>query len=103
MSDPQVAPSELEDILRKHPKISDVAVIGVPNDESGEAPRAYIARTDEQLDEAEVHSYLEDKVSSFKYLKGGIDFVTPIPKAPSGKILRRELILAYRKENGIVV
>lgn len=96
----QVAPSELEDLLRKHEKILDCAVIGVPSEESGEAPRAYIVpKTDTNITESEVHEYLKPLVASFKQLKGGISFQTTIPKAPSGKILRRELVEEYRKNN----
>jgi len=94
----QVSPSELEDILRKHPKIGDVAVIGVSHKELGEAPRAYIVRSNQKLDESEVNDYLEDRVVSFKKLKGGIEFVTAIPKTMSGKILRREIMESYRQK-----
>ncbi|CAL8108950.1 unnamed protein product [Orchesella dallaii] len=93
----QVAPSELEDILRKHEKVDDVAVIGVPHDESGEAPRAYIVPKTDKISEAEINAYLKPLVASFKQLKGGIEFRKEIPKAPSGKILRRELAEEYRK------
>jgi 4-coumarate--CoA ligase len=93
----QVAPSELEDILRKHDKIEDVAIIGVPHEESGEAPRAYITvKKGQSLEEEEVHDYLRPKVAKFKQLKGGVEFRETIPKAPSGKILRRELMEDYR-------
>lgn len=96
----QVSPSELEDVLRKHPRIDDVAVIGVPHEESGEAPRAYIVRSNDKLDESEVHDYLEEKVVSFKKLKGGIEFVVAIPKTMSGKILRREILESYQQTYG---
>ena len=97
----QVAPSEIEDLLRDHPDVSDVAVIGVPDDEFGEAPRAYIVPKKPGLTEESVHEYLKDKVAPFKQLRGGIQFLQAIPKASSGKILRRELILSYRKERGL--
>jgi acyl-CoA synthetase (AMP-forming)/AMP-acid ligase II len=97
----QVAPSELEDILRKHPNISDVAVIGIPNEESGELPRAYIVPKDKSLKSEDVNEYLKEKVTSYKHLHGGIEFRDIIPKAPSGKILRRELKEEYLKQNNI--
>ncbi len=40
----QVAPSELEDLIRRHPGVNDVAVVGVPDDRAGELPRAYVVR-----------------------------------------------------------
>ncbi|ODM92784.1 4-coumarate--CoA ligase 1 [Orchesella cincta] len=96
----QVAPSELEDLLRKHEKVEDVAVIGVPNLVSGEAPRAYIVpKPGTNPSEEEINEYLKPLVASFKRLYGGIEFRKTIPKAPSGKILRRELSDEYRKQN----
>jgi len=95
-----VAPSELEDILRDLPYVDDVAVIGIPSHEkgAGELPRAYIVRGDPKLTEDDVHKFLKPIVSSHKQLMGGIEFVKEIPKAPSGKILRRELKDEYCKK-----
>jgi len=92
----QVAPSELEDLLRKHPGVLDVAVIGVPDERAGELPRAFIVPKDKgSLTEEDIHKYVDTKVSPHKKLKGGVEFVQIIPKAASGKILRRELKKAY--------
>lgn len=95
----QVAPSELEDLLRKHEKVSDCAVIGVPSEESGEVPRAYIVPKTKDITEAEIHEYLKPQIATFKQIRGGIEFRSAIPKAPSGKILRRELSEEYKKKN----
>ncbi len=46
----QVPPAELEDLLRAHPSVADVAVVGVPHERLGEAPRAYVVRRDEGQD-----------------------------------------------------
>jgi len=92
----KVAPSELEDLLRNLENVTDVAVIGVPHDELGEAPRAYIVRDSESVTEEAVHSYLHPLIANFKRLKGGVEFVTTIPKAPSGKLLRRELLAQFK-------
>jgi len=93
----QVAPSELEDLLRQHDKVEDVAVIGIDDVQTGEAPRAYIVKkSNVELSEQEIHEYLKTLVSKHKYLKGGIEFRETIPKAPSGKILRRELKDEYK-------
>ncbi|CAG7723148.1 unnamed protein product [Allacma fusca] len=98
----QVAPSELEDLLRGHEKVEDVAVIGVPDAEWGELPRAYIVKKDGQnLVEDELNHFLKDQVTSYKQLRGGIEFVKAIPKAPTGKILRRELLTAYKEMRGL--
>uniref|UniRef100_A0A0N4ZBC1 4-coumarate--CoA ligase 1-like n=1 Tax=Parastrongyloides trichosuri TaxID=131310 RepID=A0A0N4ZBC1_PARTI len=87
----QVAPAELEDILLSHPKVHDCAVIGIPDNDAGELPKAFIVRTDKSLTEKNVYDYVAGKVAHYKHLKGGIEFVEEIPKSPAGKILRRIL------------
>ncbi|KAK6031184.1 hypothetical protein OSTOST_02659, partial [Ostertagia ostertagi] len=79
----QVPPAELEDILLSHPQIRDAAVIAVPHAEKGEVPKAYVVRTTDTLREDDV------KVSSYKHLAGGVEFLEAIPKSPTGKILRQ--------------
>ncbi|CAL8097190.1 unnamed protein product [Orchesella dallaii] len=91
----QVAPSELEDMLRTHPDVADVAVIGIPDERAGELPRAYIVRKNDALSENAVKDFIAEKVSEHKKLAGGVEFLTAIPKAASGKILRRELKALY--------
>ncbi|EPB65040.1 hypothetical protein ANCCEY_15897, partial [Ancylostoma ceylanicum] len=86
-----VAPAELEDILLSHKEIHDAAVIGVPDEKTGEKPRAYVVSASKNLTEADVKRFVEEKVSTYKFLTGGVVFVKEIPKSPSGKILRRFL------------
>ncbi|PSN32296.1 putative 4-coumarate--CoA ligase 3 [Blattella germanica] len=93
----QVAPAELEDILRSHPGVADAAVIGIPDQRSGEVPRAYVILKDSKLTENDVKKFISEKVSEHKHLAGGVEFVTSIPKNPSGKILRRKLKEMYSK------
>lgn len=93
----QVAPAELEDILRSHPGIADAAVIGIPHDRSGEVPKAFIVPREPKLTEDDVKEFVEQKVSEHKHLAGGVQFVTSIPKTASGKILRRNLKEMYSK------
>ena len=93
----QVAPAELEDLLRSHPGIADAAVIGIPDERSGEVPRAFIVLKDSKLTENEVKNFVSEKVSEHKQLAGGVEFLTTIPKNPSGKILRRKLKDMYCK------
>ncbi|EFA06718.2 Luciferin 4-monooxygenase-like Protein [Tribolium castaneum] len=87
----QVPPAELEAILLTHPKIKDVGVIGIPDEEAGELPLAFIVRNEDDLTEDQVKSFLDGKVSPHKRLRGGVIFLEEIPKNPSGKILRRKL------------
>lgn len=93
----QVAPAELEDILRSHPGIADAAVIGVPNDRSGEVPKAFVVAREPKLTEDDVKKFVAEKVSEHKHLVGGVQFVTSVPKTLSGKILRRSLKEMYSK------
>ncbi|XP_064600762.1 uncharacterized protein LOC135466938 [Liolophura sinensis] len=90
----QVAPAELEGLLLTHPWVQDAAVIGVPDPEAGELPRAYVVikpgATSDVTPEA-VTSFVNGKVASYKKLRGGVHFIKQIPKSPSGKILKREL------------
>ncbi|XP_021344915.1 4-coumarate--CoA ligase 1-like, partial [Mizuhopecten yessoensis] len=88
----QVPPAELEDLLLKHPGIQDAAVIGVPDEVAGELPRAYVVpKPDKPLTQEEVCKFVEENVSAYKRLRGGVEFMEVIPKSPSGKILRRIL------------
>ncbi|CAO1315847.1 unnamed protein product [Diamesa serratosioi] len=88
----QVAPAEVEGILLSHPKIKDAGVIGIPDDECGELPFAYIVKQPGvQLTEKEVIKFVAENSSKAKRLHGGVRFIDEIPKNPSGKILRRVL------------
>jgi len=88
----QVAPSELEHLLLTHPQIADAAVIGLPDEMAGELPRAFVVKkANAQITEAQVAEFINAQVAPFKKLRGGVVFVSSIPKLASGKILRREL------------
>ncbi|CAJ0581709.1 unnamed protein product, partial [Mesorhabditis spiculigera] len=87
----QVPPAELEDLLLSHPRVRDAAVIGIPDSRTGEAPKAFIVAADDKLKAQDIVNFVKQKVSSYKQLTGGVEFVDEIPKAPSGKILRRLL------------
>ena len=91
----QVAPAELEDVLRGLEGVLDVAVIGVESEREGEVPRAYMVR-EEGLTEETVHSYMKEQVAQHKQLLGGIQFVENIPKSAAGKILRKDLKALYK-------
>jgi acyl-CoA synthetase (AMP-forming)/AMP-acid ligase II len=87
----QVPPAELEALIIAHPKVADVAVIGVPDDEAGEIPKAFVvAKPGVELTAAELQEYVAKHVTSYKHIRL-VEFVDAIPKSPSGKILRRML------------
>ena len=96
----QVAPAELEEILRSHPDITDAAVVGVSHAKLGEAPRAFvIKRADSNVSEKDIHEFMSQKVADYKQLEGGIQFLESIPKNSTGKIMRREIKLKYCQSN----
>ncbi|XP_001810985.1 uncharacterized protein LOC655519 [Tribolium castaneum] len=88
----QVAPAELEAILREHPSVEDVGVVGVADPVLGEVPKAFVvAKSGQEVKARHLEEFVASKVAKHKQLKGGVVFVGAIPKNPSGKILRREL------------
>ncbi|KAI8814940.1 hypothetical protein BJ742DRAFT_195424 [Cladochytrium replicatum] len=88
----QVAPAELEAHLLSHPSIADAAVVSIPDQAAGELPLAYVVlKPDVTLSETEVQKFIEGQVAQHKRLRGGVIFTDAIPKAASGKILRRVL------------
>jgi acyl-CoA synthetase (AMP-forming)/AMP-acid ligase II len=63
----QVPPAELEDILLSHPQIRDAAVIGVPDEKSGELPKAFVVRANDQLKEKDVADFVKSIVSIYDF------------------------------------
>ena len=90
-----VYPAEVEKILAGHPKISNVAIIGVPDEKWGEAGLAFVvAAQGETITEEEVREYLKDKVAKFKHPKT-IEFVEDLPLTATMKIRKAELKKMY--------
>uniref|UniRef100_A0A182J5K8 Luciferin 4-monooxygenase n=2 Tax=Anopheles atroparvus TaxID=41427 RepID=A0A182J5K8_ANOAO len=89
----QVPPAEIEAVLLAHPAVQDAAVIGVPNEATGELPVAFVVRQPDTppVTEQELINFVEQRASPAKRLHGGVRFIDAIPKNLSGKILRREL------------
>ncbi|KAB0804240.1 hypothetical protein PPYR_01210 [Photinus pyralis] len=94
----QVAPAELESILINHPKVADAAVIGVPHERDGEVPLAFVVSAPNQVPtEKEMQDFVAGQVATYKHLKGGVKFLTMIPRNANGKILHRVLREQYLK------
>jgi acyl-CoA synthetase (AMP-forming)/AMP-acid ligase II len=85
----QVAPAELEGVLLTHPAITDAAVIGIPEEQAGEIPKAFVVSS-APLTSEEVTAFVAERVAPYKKIRV-VEFVEEIPKSPSGKILRRVL------------
>ena len=88
----QVAPAELEAVLRTHPGITEAAVVPVPDERAGEVPRAYVVRAGSagSLSAEEVMAYVAERVAPHKRVRE-VEFIDAIPTSPAGKTLRRLL------------
>jgi 4-coumarate--CoA ligase len=87
----QVAPAEVEAELQSCPGIADAAVVGLPDEEAGEVPVAFLVRAaGATTDVEEIAAHLSSRLAAFKHPRA-IHFVDAIPKSASGKILRRML------------
>lgn len=88
----QVAPAELESVIRDHPDVADAGVIGIQHPITGEAPKAFIVvKTGSKVKADDIKDYVASRVASYKRLTGGVVFVDKVPRTNSGKLLRREL------------
>jgi acyl-CoA synthetase (AMP-forming)/AMP-acid ligase II len=85
----QVPPAELEALLIGHPAVTDAAVIPIPDEAGGEAPKACVV-TVEQVDADELMAWVAERVAPYKRIRA-VEIVDEIPKSASGKILRRLL------------
>ena len=95
-----IYPKETEDTLIMHPKVADVAVFGVPNEEMGEEVKAVVQPEDTSLAgddlEAELMAYCREHISHVKCPKS-IDFREELPRHPTGKLYKRLLKDEYWK------
>ncbi|MEQ9850732.1 long-chain-fatty-acid--CoA ligase FadD [Pectobacterium brasiliense] len=85
-----VYPTEIEDVISRHPKVSESAVVGVDNEVSGEAVKAFVVRRDQSLTKEELTTHCRRNLTGYKVPKE-IEFCDDLPKSNVGKILRREL------------
>ncbi len=87
----QVPPAELEGLLLSHPAVGDAAVIPVADEEAGEIPKAFVVlKPGAEATAGELQGFIAGQVASYKQIRE-LEFIDAIPKAISGKILRRVL------------
>jgi len=85
-----VYPNEIEEILAEHPAIKEVAVIGVPSVQTGEAIKAFIVKSNSSLTKEDVIAYARQFLTGYKVPKL-IEFRDELPKSNVGKVLRKDL------------
>lgn len=85
-----VYPNEVEDVVAKLDGVLECAVVGVPDEKTGEAVKLVIVKKDQALTEEKVKEYCRANLTGYKQPRV-IEFRTDLPKTPVGKILRREL------------
>jgi len=85
-----VYPNEIEEVIASHPGVLECAVIGVPDERSGEAVKAFIVKKDPNVTAEDIIKFCHEQLTNYKIPKQ-IEFRTELPKTNVGKILRRQL------------
>lgn len=95
-----VAPREVEEFLELHPDISEVAVVGVPDEQAGEVPVAYVTgRSGSSLDGEELRAYCLERIARYK-VPARFHVVDDLPKLDTGKLARRAMVEMDRQAVG---
>lgn len=99
-----VAPAEVEEFLRMHPSVAEVAVVGVPDEAKGELAVAYVtlAQSSEPVSESDLKAYCRDQIASYKIPSRLIITSDPLPRTDTGKLSRgavRELAARFVAES----
>ncbi len=85
-----VFPNEIEGVVADHPKVLENAVIGVPDDKSGEAVKLFVVKKDDSLSVDELKAFCKEHLTGYKVPKH-YEFMAELPKSNVGKILRKDL------------
>ena len=86
----KVFPNEVEDVIAQHPGVLEAAVIGVPDEHTGQAVKLFVVKRDPALDAAEITKYAREQLAAYKAPRQ-IVFVDSLPKSNVGKIVRKDL------------
>jgi acyl-CoA synthetase (AMP-forming)/AMP-acid ligase II len=94
-----IYPIEIEDLLMTHPKILEVAVIGIPDEKWGESLlAAVVPKGSEEFTVEEIEAFCEGKIARFK-IPHFVQNVRELPKSPAGKVLKRIIREPYWKDS----
>jgi long-chain acyl-CoA synthetase len=85
-----VYPNEVEEVAAAHPGVHEVAVIGVPDEHSGEAVKAFVVKKDASLTEEALIKHCRESLAAYKVPRQ-VEFRDELPKSPIGKIIRKDL------------
>ncbi|EZQ03763.1 MULTISPECIES: long-chain-fatty-acid--CoA ligase [unclassified Acinetobacter] len=85
-----VYPSEIEEVIATHPKVLEVAAIGVADEKSGEVPKLFVVKKDPSLTTEEVLAFAKENLTGYKRPRY-VEFMDELPKSNVGKILRKDL------------
>jgi long-chain acyl-CoA synthetase len=95
-----IYPIEVEEVLSQHPGVSDVAVIGVPDERWGETVMALVVRAPAStVDADELVAFARERLAGYK-LPRSVEFVDEVPRSPAGKVLKRDLRARYASPAG---
>ena len=94
-----IYPREIEDALAQHPKVKEVAVIGIKDEVRGEVPKAFVIPQDgATVDEKELRAFCRENLANYKVPRS-IEFIdAKLPKGGTGKILKKQLRERYWKD-----
>jgi len=85
-----VYPNEIEDVVYSHPDIVECAVVGVPDNKTGESVKLFVVSSNPDLSEKDLIDFCREQLTAYKVPRV-VHFSDDLPKSPVGKILRREL------------
>lgn len=88
----KVYPAEVENVIHQHSAVAEVAVYGLPDDTYGESVQANVVlKPDTSVSEEDLIGFCAERIAAYKVPRC-IHFVTAIPKSPTGKVLKREIV-----------
>jgi acyl-CoA synthetase (AMP-forming)/AMP-acid ligase II len=87
-----VSPNEIEKLLFTHPDVADCAVVGKPDSYAGEVPKAFVVpKLWGKISSEDIVDFVKPRLAEYKWVRE-VEFISDIPRTPSGKILRKALI-----------